>query len=666
MAIGSLSLAGSCEKIDLIMRQGLLFTFFICLVFSSSVSTLVQTTTEESIAGNGEAYRLFLRGRHLERKGDIDGAIWFYREASKLDQESGEILAELASLYARHNRGEEAVTVANESLERDPTNQSAHRILGFIYAARTNKETGTSDDFSLAIEHLEQVSDKLLPDLQLKLTLAKLYLGNDLSNRAIVLLENLRKHSPGFFEAALLLAEAYEKVGRMPDALMTLERVVEGSRPSLRALNSLGQLYGRNGRWNDAVSVYERALNQNNRSAWARRQLANALLQDGQNERARGVLSELVGIRPNDTAGLSLLSKVELSLGNFEAAERAAERLIKLEGTENILGVLALTDVYSQRREHRRVIDILEPTLRHGGALNSNQTARLIGRIGFAYEQLKDYTDAIQIYQRGIELIPTSLGFGSRLIESYINSGQFFEARVLLKRIQDSYPNSLTLVNLEARLLGDEGNIEGGVGLLKSTIQSQHNNLAAYLMLASFYTQHEQLEDALDLLQLAKSKFPENTTLHFQLGAVLEQSNRFEDAEQVFKRVLYDDPKHAATLNYLGYMLAERGIRLQESVNLLEQAVKIDPYNGNYLDSLGLAYFKLARLDLAELMLTQASKQMSWSSVIQDHLGDLMLELERYADAIAAWEDALAGDGEAIERSKIEQKISQAKDHLDR
>jgi len=648
------------------MRQGLLFTSFICLFLASSVSTLAQTTDEESIANDSEAYRFFLRGRYLERKGDIDGAIQSYREASKLDQKSGEILAELASLYARRNRGEEAVTVANESLERDPTNQSAHRILGLIYAARASKEAGTSNDSSLAIQHLEQVSDKLLPDLQLKLTLAKLYLDKDLSNRAIVLLESLRKNAPGFFEAGLLLAKAYEKVGRIPDALTTLERVVEGSRPSLRALQSLGELYGRSGRWNDAVSVYERALDQSHRSAWIKRQLANALLQDGQNERARGVLRELVEMRPNDAVGLSLLSKVELSLGDFEVAERTAKKLIELEGTENTLGIFALADVYSQRREPRRVIDILEPNLRHDRELSSNQTAQLLSRIGFAYEQLNDYMAAIQIYQKGMELIPASFGFGTRLVEAYINSGQFFDARALLERIRDRHPNNLTLISIEARLLGGEGNVEGGVNLLKGSLRTQRNHPTAYLVLASFYTQHKKLKEALELLQSAKSQFPENTAIHFQLGAALEQSNRFEDAEQVFKRVLYDHPKHAATLNYLGYMLADRGIRLQESVNLLERAIKIDPYNGAYLDSLGWVYFKLARFDLAEVMLQRASKQMSWNSVIQDHLGDLMLKLERYTDAITAWENALAGDGEEIERSKIEQKIGNAKNYLDR
>ena len=47
------------------------------------------------------------------------------------------------------------------------------------------------------------------------------------------------------------------------------------------------------------------------------------------------------------------------------------------------------------------------------------------------------------------------------------------------------------------------------------------------------------------------------------------------------------------TLNYLGYMLADKGIRLPEALKLIRKAVELEPMNGAYLDSLGWAYFKL-------------------------------------------------------------------------
>jgi tetratricopeptide (TPR) repeat protein len=130
--------------------------------------------------------------------------------------------------------------------------------------------------------------------------------------------------------------------------------------------------------------------------------------------------------------------------------------------------------------------------------------------------------------------------------------------------------------------------------------------------------------------------------------------------------VLDRDPKNAAALNYLGYMLAERGERLDESVGLLKRALQIDPDNGSFLDSLGWAYFKADKLDLAEDNLHRAAEQLRSNSVIQDHYGEVLFKLGHYDAAITAWTRALAGDGDSIDRSEIDKKIRAAKQKIKR
>jgi len=64
-------------------------------------------------------------------------------------------------------------------------------------------------------------------------------------------------------------------------------------------------------------------------------------------------------------------------------------------------------------------------------------------------------------------------------------------------------------------------------------------------------------------------------------------------------------------LNYLGYMLADRNVKLEEAFGMIKKAVDLDPANGAYLDSLGWAYFRLGKYDLAEESLTKASQHMA-------------------------------------------------------
>ena len=111
-------------------------------------------------------------------------------------------------------------------------------------------------------------------------------------------------------------------------------------------------------------------------------------------------------------------------------------------------------------------------------------------------------------------------------------------------------------------------------------------------------------------------------------------------------------------------MFAERGERLSEAVELLHRALEIEPGNPSFLDSLGWAYFRQGRDDLAEEPLAKAASALPRTSVVQEHLGDLRFRQKRFADAVAAWERALAGDGEDIDRAAIEKKLQDARARL--
>jgi tetratricopeptide (TPR) repeat protein len=125
--------------------------------------------------------------------------------------------------------------------------------------------------------------------------------------------------------------------------------------------------------------------------------------------------------------------------------------------------------------------------------------------------------------------------------------------------------------------------------------------------------------------------------------------------------IIARDPLDANALNSLGYMFAERGERLDEAVSLLQRALKVEPGNPSYLDSLGWAYFQQGKVDLADRPLTEAADKLRGNSVVQDHLGDLRFKQRRYDEAVQAWERALAGDGQSVDTAKIEKKLREAR-----
>jgi len=155
-------------------------------------------------------------------------------------------------------------------------------------------------------------------------------------------------------------------------------------------------------------------------------------------------------------------------------------------------------------------------------------------------------------------------------------------------------------------------------------------------------------------------------SLVYEYASLLERAGRLADAERALRGVLSKDPQDANALNSLGYMLADRGQRLDEAVDLVQRALKVEPANPSFLDSLGWAYFRQGKLDLADAPLTQAAERLPTSSTVNEHLGDLRFKQERYEDAVAAFERSLAGDGDSIDRAKIEKKVRDARARVKR
>ena len=112
-------------------------------------------------------------------------------------------------------------------------------------------------------------------------------------------------------------------------------------------------------------------------------------------------------------------------------------------------------------------------------------------------------------------------------------------------------------------------------------------------------------------------------------------------AEAWFRKALALDPDNAGVLNYLGYMFADRGVRLEEALKLISRAVELEPSSGAYLDSLGWVYFRMDRLEEAETCLRRSLELVPRDATIRDHLGDVLARRGKLKEAVAEWQLSL-------------------------
>jgi tetratricopeptide (TPR) repeat protein len=647
--------------------------FLAALVLQTRPAT--TSTPPEKVA---EAYAQFLLAHHLDETDQTLGAIAAYKRAMELDPTAADIPAELAALYLKQSNYDEAEKAGQQALKIGPANREANRVLGIVYASRVDTRSGgrqsagaSDENVAKAIHHLEAAIEGAVreSDPNIRATLARLYLRAEQYDKAVGILGDLVRQEPGWQDGPLLLAEAYASAGKNDEAIVWLEQETE---EDPRLLPALGDFYERERRWKDAAGAYERAVKQAPRSVELRRRYASALLNAGGREnatKARDVLTELAASGRADAQQLYLLSQAQRRSGDPTSAEATARKLIAQNG-KSPWGYYALAEALEERHNYQAVVDELGPVVGktdvRGGspADQAFDTSILLPHLAFAYQELGDHDKAIATFTEARRRSPKDSNITAYLLEATIAAKKYSAALELAKTALADHPDDLRLQRLEAQALRHTGKANEGVSVLEAAVKAHADDPTAYIALGQMYSDANRGADAVRLLEDAQQKFPSDNTIVFELGTVYDKQKRYADAEAVFQQILNREPDNAAAMNYLGYMLADRGERLDESVKLLQKALEIEPENGSFLDSLGWAYFKSEKLDLAEDNLRKAADQLKTNSVIQEHYGELLLKLGRYNDAIAAFTRALDGDGSDIDRGDIDRKIKAAKSKI--
>ncbi len=143
----------------------------------------------------------------------------------------------------------------------------------------------------------------------------------------------------------------------------------------------------------------------------------------------------------------------------------------------------------------------------------------------------------------------------------------------------------------------------------------------------------------------------------FYAGICAESVEGFDAAEPYYVRALQLAPDEPMVLNHLGYSWIVGGERVDEGVNLTEQAVALAPQNGSILDSYGWGLFKLNRVDEAVRWLERAAAQSPANATIQWHLGDAYAAVGRELEASFQWQRALELDPDANEEALIQRRL---------
>ena len=454
---------------------------------------------------------------------------------------------------------------------------------------------------------------------------------------------------------------------------------IPDSARSAKLYTALGYTYEQQKQYKQAIDAYKHAIDQDRDNLDAIRGLADNLLNDGQTDAALEQYRVIADANPEDAQTYVRMGEIYRKTGKYDLAldnYRKAQSMVE-ESEEVPYYIAAIYQTLGRYDEAIQVLQgLLKKTEKPEGATykqeEKNNRALFLGRLGAVYRDSDNDAMALDSFRKMLALGGDNAVRGyQEIIDTFREAKQWQQATDTAKEAAQKFPDDRTLKMTYATQVAETGSADEGIQKLKALFKGGPDDRDVYTTLANLYTRLRRYSDAEEATEKAaqlSTKPEEKQGLDFLRGSILERQKKYDQAEEMFRKVLSADPQNTAALNYLGYMLADRNVKLEEAFNMIKRAVDLDPANGAYLDSLGWAYFRLGKYDLAEESLTKASQHIGSDPTVQDHLGDLYQKTGRLKLAATHWERALnewnktvSAELDPNDVAKVQKKLESAK-----
>jgi tetratricopeptide (TPR) repeat protein len=473
------------------------------------------------------------------------------------------------------------------------------------------------------------------------------------------------------------LAMVYVDLGNNKAASDLLRRVAEKS-PSLRTLTALAGAYEQMHDYPLAAETLKKTLEVAPGNIEIKRAYAEDLLRSDKLAEALQTYQEVVTEDPRDAQSYLRMSQIYRQQRDFAKAHEAAGKAkaidpANMEVQYNEVNLLDAEGKTSQ------AISLLQQMLtdskkRSYQAPEKANRVMLLERLALLYRGNDQPKEAIETFRQEAEVDPdTGARTSANIIDTLRMAKDFKKATDEADAAVKKYPDDRLVRMVHASLLADLGKTNEAAAEMTKLLDGK-NDRETYVSLAQVYEKGKnfpEMAKALDAAEKLSNSKDDKEDIAFRRGAMYEREKKYDLAEQEFRKVLELNPSNASALNYLGYMLADRNLRLPEAQQMVSKALAADPANGAYLDSLGWVYYRMDKLQEAETYLLQAMERYAKDPTVHDHLGDVYFKEGRIRDAIKQWdaslkewENAAPSESEPNEIAKVQKKLEDAKVRL--
>lgn len=464
------------------------------------------------------------------------------------------------------------------------------------------------------------------------------------------------------------------RIGNQKEALLYAKRARRLYPEDEKILILLGDVYLASGNPEKGLTAYGEALQLAPEKSPIFFKMAGLYASQKDFEMAEKVIRKGIEQGPLSPIGFYFLGRLAVEKKNLSEGIKFYQKALSINSAYEP-AYIGIARVYEIQGRDQEAVEVYQHILMRVNSGNPEAGARLIQLL----KRNKQYDAALELLGRLSRNSPGNLDISLQRALILAEKRDFSGAIKMLLPVLEGRPEDLRLYLYLSTLYEENKEIERAIATLRTVLDKDpdaydiHIRLAsllfyklqkvekalfessrarkidparpeAYLFSGLILQNEKRYSEASEVLLEGIAVNPSVTDLHFQLGAVFDKLNRFDEMVQSMKKTIELDPKHANALNYLGYTYAEKGIRLDEAVDLIHRALAVRPTDGYFIDSLGWALYKKGEFQEALTLLQKAVSLVPEDPVVHEHLGEIYLKNNQIDEARDAWRRSIELD----------------------
>lgn len=594
----------------------------------------------------------FLMARLAADEGRFEEALDRIDEVIRKNPGNAVLLFERAMILVDAGRIDRAEAELREAVKLAPGFFDANRMLGRLLLDRS---AGSRAKIEEALPFLQAAFKANPDDLSIGIAVSQILgsLGRD--EEAAQILATMVERAPDQRALNFSYAQVLSKLGRESEAVRYLERTVAIDPTFSPAILGLLDTYQQANEWQKAADVMAPLISEEPMNLELQRQQGYFLLRAGNARAAAERFRLLVAADPKDVRSLFYLAESLNDLEQYTESEPMFRQLLEADPNDaDILSSLGIS-LAGQKKWDEAKTTFLELAAKPNVADN----VAALARTQLAYialqrgnnEEAVENAKAILVFRDKPNTQAVNIA-----LEALRREEKFAEGVRLLEPLLAQFGNDPFINARMIEMLARSGDTGRAAELARAQVKLGSRNAIAT---AEAYVQAENFKAAIATMNEAIRAKPDDIELKFQLGSILERAGDHKGAEETFLALLDKLPNHAPSLNYLGYMWADKGVNLDRAEEMLTRAVGQEPENGAYVDSLGWLYFRQGKFELAEKYLTDATRLLPRDATVVEHLADVVAVRGQKDRAVELYRLAIELDPESKDIQKLRAKISE-------